>query len=281
MERKVLGKGLAALIPEKVRKSGDTRVEYLRIDKIKPNKYQPREEFNSQKLNELISSIKEKGVIQPILVRSRKDGYELIAGERRLRAAKTLGIEEVPALVRDVDDADMIGLSLIENIQREELNPIEEAHAYQRLIDEFQFTQERMGQAVGKDNTTISNSIRLLSLPKKIQDYLASGALNVGHAKLLLSLASTDTQLELTRKVVKKELSVRSLENLIRRKRPIRRKVSVDYNLRAIEESLQQLLGTKVRIIKGKKRGKIEIEYYSNEDLERLLGILKSTTKSI
>ena len=219
MERRVLGRGLAALIPEKARKSNEARVEYLKIGKIKPNKYQPREEFDDKKLGELISSIKEKGVIQPILVRTSGDGYEIIAGERRLRAAKALAMEDVPALVRDVDDADMLGLALIENIQRAELNPIEEAHAYQRLMDEFQFTQDKIGQVVGKDNTTISNSLRLLALPRKIQEYLSGGILSVGHAKVLLSLPSTAAQLDFSKKAIRKGLSVRALEKLIGNKR--------------------------------------------------------------
>lgn len=276
MDRKVLGKGLAALIPEKVRKNDGTRVENLKVAQIKPNKYQPREGFDTKKLHELISSIKEKGVIQPILVRQRGDEYELIAGERRLRAAKELGLDKVPALIKDVDDADALGLALIENIQREELNPIDEAHAYQRLMDEFEFTQDRIGQVVGKDNTTVSNSIRLLTLPKKIQDYLSGGALNIGHAKVLLSVGNQSAQLDLSKKAIKSGLSVRALEKLIKRRRPYKKKLPVDYNLRSIEEKLQELLGTKVKIFAGRKKGRIEIEYYSPADLERILNILKS-----
>jgi len=275
MERKVLGKGLAALIPEKVRRKSEIGIQYLKIDSIKPNKYQPRENFNKQKLDELILSIKEKGVIQPVLVRAREEGYELIAGERRLRAVKQLGIKEIPAMVRNVDDADMIGLALVENIQRDELGPIEEAHAYQRLMDEFEYTQDKIGQVVGKDNTTISNTVRLLTLPKKIQDYLANGALSVGHAKVLLSVDGLEARLDFSRRVVKNELSVRSLENLIRKKKTPKRKSTPDYNLRALEETLQQVFGTKVRITKQKKRGKIEIEFYSDLDLNRILDILK------
>jgi len=278
MERKVLGKGLAALIPEKVRKNNGARVENLKVAQIKPNKYQPREEFDTKKLHELISSIKEKGVIQPVLVRQRGDEYELIAGERRLRAARELGLDEVPALIRDVDDADALGLALIENIQREELNPIDEAHAYQRLMDEFEFTQDKIGQVVGKDNTTVSNSIRLLTLPKKIQDYLSSGAMNVGHAKVLLSVGNQSAQLDFSKKVIGRGLSVRALEKLIKRRRPYKKKLPVDYNLRSVEEKLQELLGTKVKIFAGKKKGRIEIEYYSPTDLERILNILKSKT---
>lgn len=275
MERKVLGKGLAALIPEKVRRKSEGGIQYLEIDSIKPNKYQPRETFNKQKLDELISSIKEKGVIQPVLVRARDAGYELIAGERRLRAVKQLGIKEIPAMVRDVDDADMIGLALVENIQRDGLNPLEEAHAYQRLMDEFKYTQDKIGQVVGKDNTTISNTVRLLTLPKKIQDYLTNGAISVGHAKVLLSVDGLEARLDFSKRVVKNELSVRSLENLIRKKKTPKRKSAPDYNLRALEETLQQVFGTKVRITKQKKRGKIEIEFYSDLDLNRILDILK------
>jgi len=274
MERRVLGRGLAALIPERQKKSSETRVEYLKVDEIKRSKHQPREDFNSEKLNELTISIKEKGVIQPILVRPCEDGYELIAGERRLMAVRSLGLDQVPALVKEAGDADAISLALIENIQREQLNPIEEAKAYGRLMDEFGYDQTRIGRVVGKANTTISNSIRLLGLPEKIQDYLAKGSLTVTHAKVILSLKSPAAQLELAEKVIKDKMAVRSLDLAIKRKKPFGRSTAIDYDLLAIQERLQRILGAKVVIIKGKKVGKIEIDYYSNADLERILKII-------
>lgn len=276
MTKKVLGRGLSALIADTgERGEQKERIDYVEVAKIRPNRYQPRKEFNKERLDELISSIKEKGVVQPILIRPCEDGYELIAGERRLRAVKSLGYEQIPAVVKNVDDINAIELSLIENIQREELNPIEEASAYQRLIDEFNFTQEIIGQAVGKDRATVANSIRLLALPKKVQEFLSTGSINTGHAKVLLSIQDAVQQMTLARMVLDKGLSVRSLENLVKRKTGGRKKaISADSDMRAIEEKLQQILGTKVRIRHGKKRGTIQIEYYSNEDLSRILRVL-------
>lgn len=272
MMRKVLGRGLEALISEERQKE---YIDYIDVERIKPNRYQPREEFNKQRLDELISSIKEKGVVQPILVRPSGDRYELIAGERRLRAVKSLGYSRIPAVVKDVDDINAIELSLIENIQREELNPVEEAHAYKRLMDEFNFTQEMIGQAVGKDRATIANSLRLLSLPKKIQELLTKGLLSVGHAKVLLSIDNPEQQLSLSKKVVDKGISVRTLENIVKKKRYIEKmRVPIDENLRLLEERIQERLGTKVKISHSKRRGTIQIEYYSDNDLNRILRIL-------
>ena len=272
--KKVLGRGLGALIAESQKKEEKESINYVSVDRIKPSRYQPRETFNKEKLDGLISSIKEKGVVQPILIKPSGDGYELIAGERRLRAVKSLGYNQIPVMIKDVDDINAIELSLIENIQREELNPIEEARAYQRLIGEFNFTQEMAGQAVGKERATIANSLRLLTLPKKIQEYLSNNLLSVGHAKVLLSVEDKEKQRGLSEKVVKRGLSVRALENIIRKKRPLKREASVDNNIHFIEEKLQERLGTKVRITPGKKRSTVQIEYYSNEDLERILRII-------
>ncbi|NQT07190.1 MAG: ParB/RepB/Spo0J family partition protein [Candidatus Omnitrophica bacterium] len=273
MTRKVLGRGLSALISDEEQKRD--YIDQLDVGRIKPNRYQPREEFNKEKLNELISSIKEKGVVQPILVRPSGNDYELIAGERRLRAVKSIGYTQIPAMIKDVDDMNAIELALIENIQREELNPIEEARAYQRLLDEFSFTQEMVGQAVGKDRATVANSLRLLALPKKIQEFLSKTMITAGHAKVLLSLSSAEKQIELSKKVINKGLSVRALEKLVTKKKTAKRTAfTEDSNMRSIEERIQERLGTKVRINHGKKRGTIQIEYYSNEDLERILRVL-------
>lgn len=285
-EKRALGRGLAALIPE-VRISSAVRteqIEYLSTDKVNPSKYQPRQEFDPEKHKDLVASIKEKGVVQPILVRSNGDSYELIAGERRLRAAKELGMAEIPAIVKDVSDLDVLELSLIENIQREDLNPLEQAHAYQRLMDEFQFTHESISQVIGKDRTTISNTLRLLALPQKVQDFILNGSITMAHAKALLSIKSASQQVRLCERVVRKGLSVKELETLIIKtakgfigSRVKKGSEAKDSSILAIEEELQHLMGTKVRVHHGKKRGKIEIEYYSNDDLNRILQYLKKS----
>lgn len=274
MEKK-LGRGLSALIPET--SEGKEKVVYLNLDDIRPSRYQPRERFPESKLEELIASMKEKGVIQPILVRPTGDGkYELIAGERRLRAAKALNMQQIPGLIKEVSDLDALELSLIENIQREELNAIEEAHAFRRLCDEFNFTHERIGQAIGKDRSTIANIMRLLLLPEKIQSYVANNTISMGHARAVLSLQGEKAQIRFCDRIIKRGLSVRQTESLVKKlARPIRRAVAKNHHLSSIEEELQYLLGTRVKIIYGKKRGKIEIQYYSSDDLERILKILR------
>lgn len=293
MEKRSLGKGLGALIPPKEvavidaspsEKTGE-RVSNLQISLIKANKYQPRTAFNQEKLKELADSIKENGVVQPVLVRKAGDGYELVAGERRLRAVSTLGYETIPAIVKDVTDIDMLEFSLIENIQREELNPLEEANAFQKFITDFQFTQERIAQVIGKDRSTVANTLRLLSLPRKIQDFIHSESITAGHAKALLGLPTEKAQCRLANLIIKKGMSVREAENAVAKKRsaaaglageePKREQGIVD-----IEENLQRILGTRVRILHGKKRGRIQIEYYSNEDLNRILDIIEAKKPS-
>lgn len=299
MSKKVLGKGLAALIPEKEISSPTTesgilakpqkdtqkveRIAYLKTSEISPNRYQPRKDFDINKLGALVSSIKEKGIVQPILVRrTGEDRYELIAGERRLRAVESLGIKEIPAIIKEVGDLDSLELSLIENIQREDLNPIEEADAYQMLIDRFGFTQDRIAEAIGKDRTSVANSLRLLGLPQKIQEALKNGALSMGHGRALLGLEGAPAQMGVAKLILSKGLSVREVENIVRARRLKRGKKTPlaperkDYHLTTIEEELQRILGTKVKIIKGKKRGKIEIEYYSDADLERIINKLSN-----
>jgi ParB family transcriptional regulator, chromosome partitioning protein len=283
MEKKVLGRGLEALLTPAAVESASTtssgshdQVLQIPIAQIKTNKYQPRVAFNKDKLNELIQSIQEKGVVQPVLVRKSQDGYELIAGERRLRAVTSLGIERIPAIVKNVADIDMLELSLIENIQREELNPIEEAHAFQRFITDFSFTQEKIAKVLAKDRSTIANTIRLLGLPKKIQDYISNNSITAGHAKAILGLPSEMDQLRVCNLVVKKGLSVRETESLVSRRsfgeRPA--PAQKDQNIADIENQLQQHLGTRVKIAHGKKRGKITIEYYSTDDFNRILSLL-------
>jgi len=279
MERRALGKGIGALIPERegARKE---EVIFARAEQIKPNPFQPREDFDPESIAELARSIKEKGVIQPLLVRRRGDNYELIAGERRLRAANSLGINELPIIVRDVDDQNALEIALIENIQRQELNPIEEAHAYQHLIDKFQVNQDRIAEVLGISKAAVSNTLRLLKLPHEIQQELKKGRITFGHGRALLEVEDENRQRQLAHTVIARGLSVRELENLIKSYRPkaAKRKAAhkgQDPLVAALEEELQQHLATKVRIFKQKKRGRINIEFYSDEDLKRITEKIK------
>lgn len=277
-----MGKGLSALIPPREVVFVDTdkqeKVMQIPISQIRTNKYQPRIEFNEHKLAELVNSIKEKGIIQPVLVRKVHDGYELIAGERRLRAARRLQLERIPAILKEVADIDMLEISLIENIQREELNPIEEANAYERFVEEFKFTQDKIAQVLGKDKSTISNTIRLLSLPKKIQEYISKSTITAGHARPLLSLPTENEQLRVCNLIINKGLSVREAEKLVSRRASGSKKKEIkkDPGINDIASQLQHILGTRVKIFHGSKRGAINIEYYSLEDLNRILDIITS-----
>ena len=287
MERRALGKGLGALIPERVLESGGRKEEivYVQSGQIKPNPFQPREDFDQQSIDELAQSIKEKGVIQPLLVRRKGDDYELIAGERRLRAANSLGLKEIPIIVRDVSDQDSLELALIENIQREGLNPIEEAHAYQHLMDKFQVTQEKISEVLGKARTTITNTLRLLKLPHEIQQEMKKGRISFAHGRTLLEIDDSNQQRRLAQDIIIKGLSVRELENLIKGFRPkgLKRKIGQGQSeplVAILEEQMQHALATKVRIIKRKKRGHINIEFYSPEDLERIANVIKGAPRA-
>ena len=286
MERRALGKGLGALIPEKALDSGSHKEEiiYVQSGQIKPNPFQPREDFDQTSIEELAQSIKEKGVIQPLLVRRKGDNYELIAGERRLRAANSLGLNEIPIIIRDVSDQDSLELALIENIQREGLNPIEEAHAYQHLMDKFQVTQEKISEVLGKARTTITNTLRLLKLPHEIQQEMKKGRISFAHGRSLLEIDDVNQQRKLAQDIITKGLSVRELESLIKSYRPkgLRRKIGQGQSeplVAILEEQMQHALATKVRIIKRKKRGHINIEFYSPEDLERIANVIKGGSK--
>jgi ParB family chromosome partitioning protein len=275
MEKR-LGKGLNALISEDVSKAKE-RVEKIRLTDIVPNPFQPRKTFGEKKMEELANSLKEKGVLQPILVRETERGYELVAGERRWRAAQHAQIEEIPAIVRrDIDDVNSLEISLIENIQREELNPIEEASAYQELIGKFEYTLDKVGQMMGKDKSTISNSLRLLTLSPGIQDLIVEGKISTGHAKAILSADSEKQRNKIARTIIKKGISVREAEQLVQKLGQPRKKRSgaKDPELASVEEQLQHKFGTKVNILQGKKRGKIEIQFFSKEDLQRVLKII-------
>ncbi len=287
MVNKVLGKGLSALISDKPKTTAPKQalnIEYIDVSKIKTSSYQPRENFSENQLNELASSIKEKGILQPLILRQTSQGYELIAGERRLRAAKILKIPQVPAIVRDADNKDSLTISIVENVQRQQLNPIEEAHAFKRLIGEFAISQEDVAKAVGKDRSSISNTLRLLNLPKEIQEEVSRDRISMGHARALLSLADTKDQMEFFEKVLKNSLSVRELEKLIQES-PKQKKTThagaikrgqKDPHVVGVEEQLQHRIGSKVKInVNRKNKGTIVIEFYNLEDFDRIIAILK------
>jgi len=274
MEKR-LGRGLGALIPEDSSKSKE-KVENVSLTDIKPNHLQPRKNFNQETLTDLVNSIKEKGVIQPILLRQAEDFYEIIAGERRWRAAKDLGLGEIPAIIkRGIDDAESLEIALIENIQRDGLNPIEEAKAYKDLVDRFDLTLEQVSQVVGKGKTTVSNCMRLLNLEQEIQRYIEDGKISTGHAKVLLSVPNLQKRKKLAQAVIKNDISVRQLEQMLTTFTETKSKTrkTRDPEVTRMEEELQHKFGTKVTIHQGKKRGKIEIQYYSNNDLNRLIDI--------
>ena len=278
MNKGGLGKGLGALIPEKGIEGAryETEVVQLAVDEIKPNRYQPRRKIDSERLEELIASVKARGLVQPILIRGTEEGYELICGERRLEAARALGMRTIPAIVRSVSDVEALELSLIENLQREDLNPVEQAQAYKKLIDEFKIAHDELAKVLGKDRSSVTNTIRLLKLPQSVQDRLLQGKISMGHAMAILSLDSPAAQIGLCERVIAKGLSVRATEELVRKKAsPKKEIIRVDPETVATEEELQRLLGTKVRIRPGRKGGRIEIEYYSNEDLGRILSCLR------
>lgn len=281
MERKALGKGIGALIPTKEPDSvKGEEVLCIKLEDIRPNPFQPRVDFDDQSLGELTQSIKEKGIIQPILVRRSGDLYELIAGERRFRAANLLHLKEIPAIVKNVDDRDSLEIALIENIQRQSLNPIEEAHAYQFLIDKFEVTHEKISAVLGKARVTVTNTLRLLNLPLEIQGEMKKGRLSFAHGRALLEIENLVLQRRLVQDVISKELSVRELENLIKSQRKRIPKRNIGQGIRepfvaVLEEQLQHALSTKVRISKRKKRGHILIEFYSQEDLDRIANILR------
>ena len=280
--RKALGRGLSALIPTTAVMTQELpageKVNEIPVKMVARGKDQPRIKFDPVRLEELIQSIKEKGVIQPIVVRPLADAtYELIAGERRLRAAIGAGLERIPAIVREVSDEDALELALIENLQREELNVIETADAYKKLIDRYQLTQEEVAVKVGKDRATVANALRLLSLPDELKGYIQEGALSMGHARTLLSLPSKPAQRKAAMLMMQKGLSVREAELLVKRMvnpAPRVREQVRDPQYTRLEESLERSLGCRVACQPYRKGGKIEITYHSQDDLSRILDIL-------
>nr|WP_276537107.1 ParB/RepB/Spo0J family partition protein [Anaerosalibacter massiliensis] len=286
-----MGKGLSALIPE------DPIDELLNIDNekesivnidislIKPNKKQPRKEFDKKALLELSQSIKTYGVIQPIIVRKFKNDYEIVAGERRWKASQEAGLKEIPCIIKDMEELDSMKIALIENLQREDLNPIEEAVAFEELMKDYGLTQEEVAKVVGKSRSYIANTIRLLNLDENTKNHIQEGKISSGHGRALLSIDNEKERENVTKEIIDKKLNVRDTERLAKEVKEIEKKENIrkdqvsssfskDPIISDIEENLMQYFGTKVQISKGRNKGKIEIEYYDDEDLNRILDIL-------
>lgn len=282
MARRGLGKGLDALfqsyeteINDNENKTGQ-RTE-LRINDIDPNIDQPRQHFDQESINELGKSILEHGVVQPILVKQNNGRYTIIAGERRWRAARTVGLEKIPAIILDIDEKKMLEIALIENLQREDLNPIEEAEGINNLMKDYNLTQEEVASRIGKSRSAIANTLRLLRLPDEVRDLLAENSLNPGHARALLGLEEEKTIIELARLIVQEDLSVRQVENLVKKHKEKKKrsknktKTEKPTFIMELESRMEEALGTRVNIQPGKRKGIIGIEYYSDDDLERLI----------
>ena len=280
-----LGKGLSALIPERPDAAAYQATQQVEIGLIRDNRFQPRQNYPEAGLEELMASIKENGFLQPILVRKTSDGYEVIAGERRLKAARKLSLERIPVIVREATDKEALVLAIVENVQREELNPVEKAESYRRLIDEFQYSQEEVARSVGKDRATVANLLRILKLPKEIQKGLFDGKISEGHARALLSVEEANAQMLLYLETVQKGFSVREVEerskkvggqaSKIARKAKGKAKAK-DPEILKLEEELRLILGTKVSVQNNRKnKGKVIVEYYSLDDLDRILEVIR------
>ena len=296
IKKKGLGKGLDSLIPDnksmksvtsektvesKEDAAAKSGVQVMKINEVEPNRDQPRKNFDEDALLELSDSIKQFGVLQPLLVRKRKDYYEIIAGERRWRAAKLAGVKEVPVIEKEYTDQEILEIGLIENIQRENLNPIEEAIAYKRLLEEFKLKQDEVAERVSKSRTAVTNSMRLLKLSDKVQQMIIDDMISTGHARALLAIDDPELQYTLANKIFDEKLSVRETEKLVKEiknpKKPKEKKpVANSFIYQDLEEKMKSVFGTKVSISKGKGKGKIEIEYYSDDELEHLFDMMMS-----
>ena len=289
MNRKALGKGINALIPDfeigvpepgVSGKQGVTQTRELLIDEISPNRFQPRKYFDDDKLEELVTSIRENGILQPVVVQKSETGYELVAGERRWRASKKAGLKKIPAMIREVSDTKALELAIIENIHRQDLNPIEEAEAYKRLAEDFSLTQEMIAEKVGKSRAAIANILRLLNLSRNIQENLISGKLSMGHARALLGLDNTGQMQAMCQEILKHGLTVRQTESKINRlKKPEILKLASSMKkknifIRDLEKELERKLGTKVEVSPKKNGGKLVVSYYSDDDLERIQNLI-------
>ena len=295
VKRNGLGKGLDSLIPNKTEKTVKTEKKpeqkneesqnssgeiLVKINQVEPNREQPRKEFDEDSLMELADSIKQFGILQPLLVQKRKDYYEIIAGERRWRAAKIAGIKEVPIIIRDYTDQEIVEISLIENIQRENLNPIEEAMAYKRLLEEFHLKQDEVAERVSKSRTAVTNSMRLLKLSPRVQQMIVDDMISTGHARALLAIDDEEQQYQLANRIFDEKLSVRETEKLVKalknqKKEVKKQKSEHTFVYDNIEEQMKNIIGTKVSVNpKANGKGKIEIEYYSEEELERIYDLI-------
>ena len=279
--KRALGRGLAALIPQASHTEGGKGISRLPLDVILRDETQPRRVFDEQKLQELADSIRAQGVLQPILVRRDGERYRIIAGERRWRAAQRAGLDQIPALVRDAGDAEAFQLALVENLQRADLNPIEEADGYRRLVEEFGLTQEQVSERVGKERSSVANALRLLALPDTVKDMLQAGTLNMGHARALLGLPKVPEMLKLAERVAALKLSVRETERLVKQRRVVpalegkAKATAPSAESRALVEELQRHLGAKVRLSDAQGRGTLEIDFNSYEELDRILELLR------
>lgn len=287
-----LGKGLEALFSnseidtkeisvQKTEESEQQGISFININDIKPNQNQPRKTFDEEKLEELASSIKEHGLIQPVILRKSDKGYEIVAGERRWRACRKAGLKELPCIIKELTDEQNMLLAIIENMQREDLNPIEEAEGLNQMITAFGMTQEQVSKSVGKSRPYITNALRLLKLPDEVRQFVSEGKLSTGHARAIAGIGNPEKQIQLAKYAVEKDLSVREIENLIReenviKKKTSRKKAGKNADVKRLEEDLKHIMGTKVNLNQSGKKGKIEIEYYSREELERLIDLLKS-----
>lgn len=281
MSKKIaLGKGLGALIPDELeqKQNKESREMLISINLIKNNANQPRKAFDDEKIAELAESIKHHGIVQPIIVRKDKENYIIVAGERRWRAAKLLSIKEVPAVIMELTDKQVLEISLIENIQRENLNPIEEAIAYKQLLSEFSLTQEELSKRIGKSRVSITNTMRLMNLNESVQQYIIDGVISEGHGRVLLAIGDNNLQNEIAQKVIDEKLSVRELEAVVKllnkEKIDIVKSRELNPYYKDITNKLQNYFGTKVNINSKNNKGKIQIEYYSEEDLQRILEII-------
>jgi ParB family chromosome partitioning protein len=278
MSKKALGKGLGAFLPDELSILKDERFAELDIEDVKPNPFQPRVKFDDQTIDELAQSIKETGIVQPIIVAPEDDHYKIIVGERRWRAAQRAGLRKVPVLIRNIPKEKQLEVSLIENIHREELNALEIAQAYQRLIEEHGYAQHELADKVGKDRSSVTNYLRLLKLPQEIQDKLVDGEISMGHARAMLALEDAVTQLYCCRQVIDRGLSVRNTETLVNRlkkKAPRAQRSLTDPDLHALQEEMLKILGTKVLVAGSRNKGVLKIFYFSLDDLNRIYDRIK------
>lgn len=278
MIKRGLGKGLEALIPKAEHKEKGFVIE-MDIESLTPNLFQPRKNFDKEKMEELKGSIKKHGIIQPIVVRKMANGYEIVAGERRLKAAKEIGLKKIPAIIKSINNEKSLEIALVENIQREDLNPVEQANAFKRLIDEFNLTQQELAEVTGKSRALVTNTIRLLKLNPEIQKSISEGKISFGHAKLLLSIEDEEVQRAVCDRIMANDLSVRDTERLIKnigkvQKRKFEVKNITIERFPEVEGKLRDILGTKISILYDGKKGKIDIEFYSKEDLRRIVDLL-------